>query len=773
MFSKVPYELQEQTRWCNWKLVKRIENKKIHYTKLPINAKTGEMAKSNDENTWTDFETAIQAAEDSGNELGIGYFFKEPYIGIDLDDVGDEIEHYRMKDHENNIVSEFINTLGSYAEVSPSGEGIHIILKGELPGDGKRKGSVEMYDSGRFFTVTGNSLGGYSHIIDDSTMGKINYLHKKYIQPTNVTTLPIQKQHGLTGHNLSDAEVVSRIKDSKQGELFMRFMQNGWNKDYDSQSEADLAMANILAFWTAKNFSQMDRLFRESSLMRDKWDEKRGKTTYGQATLNKAINDTVNVFQGKREPAKYTFGSEFQQEQSDTEEYPPKSYDDTGNAMRFLDRYGEVVKYSYISKKFYVYDGVTWKEDNQGLVHQLVDSMIESMKDEVVLASDDLDEDEAANLLQKHIKNSRSNRAKKNIIEELKHNVSIMLDEFDSDDMLLNSANGYLELNSGELQEHDRSKLFRKVTNAEYTETQAPDTWLSFLNDIFNYDKDVIHYIQKALGYSITGSSKEQTMFILLGNGRNGKSLFVNTVAEILGDYSTNMQASSLMVKNNSGSVNNDIARLAGARFVTSSEPNAGFVFDEGLIKQMTGDDQITARFLHQENFEFEAKFKIWLATNHRPIIQGTDDGIWRRLAVIPFDVQIPEHKVDKDLKHKLMREAPGILDWMMEGCLTWQREGLEQPKKIKDSVGEYRKEMDITDAFIEAMCEEDDHYEEAAGDLYKSYKNWAEKNSEYDLGSVEFGKRMKTKFDSKRSNGIKYIGIRLRKDSRLGFIHK
>lgn len=763
MFRKVPHELKEQNRWCNWKVVLR-DGKE---TKLPINAETGEFARSNDSNTWTSFETAVKNVNKS---TGIGYFFKEPYIGIDIDDVPEEIERYRKGSHEDNIVSEFINTLGSYSEISPSGTGIHIIIKGELPKQGRRRGSVEIYDGGRFFTVTGNAIGGYNHIIDDSELGKINYLHKKYIRPTEITVLPTSK-HGLTGHDLSDIEVMSRIHQSKQGQIFDRFLKGGWEQDYDSQSEADLAMANILAFWTAKNFSQMDRIFRDSSLMRDKWDEKRGKTTYGQATLNKAINDTQNVFEPKREPSKYTFGEEFHQE-SIKKEHPPRSYDDTGNAQRFLDRYEKVTKYSYVTKKFYIYDGITWKEDNEGLVHRLVDATIEDMKNEKIIVSEDMDEEEATALLQKHIKQSRSNRAKKNIIEELKHNISVLPDEFDQDDMLLNVANGYLDLSSAELHEHDRELLFQKVTNSEYTETATPDTWLSFLNDIFDHDQELIRFMQKALGYSMTGSSKEQMMFILLGNGRNGKSLFVNTVAEILGDYSSNMQAESLMVKRNTGSVNNDIARLAGARFVTSSEPNEGFVFDEGLIKQMTGDDKITARFLHQENFEFEAKFKIWLATNHRPVVRGTDDGIWRRLAVIPFDVQIPEHKVDKDLKYKLMREAPAILDWMLEGCLLWQREGLEKPKRVRESVDEYRKDMDITDTFIDEICEVGKGYEEAAGELYKEYSAWAKRTNEYDVGSVEFGKRMAKKFSRKRaSSGNRYEGIRIKKDSRFGFI--
>ena len=201
-------------------------------------------------------------------------------------------------------------------------------------------------------------------------------------------------------------------------------------------------------------------------------------------------------------------------------------------------------------------------------------------------------------------------------------------------------------------------------------------------------------------------------MFILFGKGRNGKSIFVETIAEILGDYSNNMQAKSLMVKKNDN-VNTDIARLSKARFVTSSEPNEGFRFDEGLIKQITGGDKVTARFLYAEEFEYTPKFKIWVSTNHKPIIRGTDDGIWRRLVLIPFDVQIPEEKVDKDLKYKLLREAPAILNWMAEGAYMWMQEGLEMSDKLKAAVQKYRNEMDTLGQFIEDCCKVDKYSSE------------------------------------------------------------
>src|SRR5699024_812863 len=201
-----------------------------------------------------------------------------------------------------------------------------------------------------------------------------------------------------------------------------------------------------------------------------------------------------------------------------------------------------------------------------------------------------------------------------------------------------------------------------------------------------------------------------------------------------------------------------------GSRFVSSSEPNEGFRFDEGLIKQLTGGDKITARFLYGEDFDFHPKFKLWVSSNHKPIIRGTDDGIWRRMVLIPFTVQIPEHKVDKELKYKLLREAPAILDWAVEGTLLWQKEGLAMPKKIADASKEYRNEMDVLEQFIDDLFERvpKEKGKVPAGDFFSLYKNWATENEEYLMPKQKFGKKMQDKFLYKKErSGRYYYGLK------------
>ncbi|MDT4239048.1 phage/plasmid primase, P4 family [Staphylococcus haemolyticus] len=755
ILSNIPDELKQLNNWCVWKFEK-CNGKR---TKIPFNAETGEFAKSNDKSTWSSYETAVNA---QGVD-GIGFFFEPPYLGIDIDDIDDDLHRFKQGDKLDNIVSEFNEAFKSYTEVSPSGNGLHIIVKGKIPGTRRRKGNIEMYDSGRFFTMTGKSIGKYKDVTEVSKQ-VFKTIYDKYL-PDNTVQYPTTNNYQQNIHNLSEIDVINEIYKSKQAKLFDDLMKGNYEPYYTSHSEADMALANILAFWCAKDYSQMDSIFRQSNLYRDKWDEKRKNSTYGEQTLFKAINEANNIYTPKQQtddnPLRYALSRLFDN-QEETKEFPIRSYDDTGNADRFIDRYGHLYKHSYITNKFYIYDGQKWKVDDRGAIRKLIDEMIENIKNEKVLHSEDVTEEEAREAFQKYYKKTRGTQSKKNIMNELMHRKTVTPDEFDNDDMLLNVANGYVDLTSRELYKHDINRMFSQIANTDYSEKMQPSVWLDFLNDIFAGDKEVIRYIQKALGYSLTGSTREQIMFILFGKGRNGKSIFVETIAEILGDYSNNMQAKSLMVQKNDN-VNTDIARLSKARFVTSSEPNEGFRFDEGLIKQLTGGDKVTARFLYAEEFEYTPKFKIWVSTNHKPIIRGTDDGIWRRLVLIPFDVQIPEEKVDKDLKYKLLREAPAILNWMAEGAYMWMREGLELPDKLKDAGQTYRTEMDVVEQFIQEKCKRAEDVRETGKALYEEYKKWADENNEYKMDKNKFGKKLKEKFRSKKmNNGVNYLGVEL-----------
>jgi putative DNA primase/helicase len=247
---------------------------------------------------------------------------------------------------------------------------------------------------------------------------------------------------------------------------------------------------------------------------------------------------------------------------------------------------------------------------------------------------------------------------------------------------------------------------------------------LAYWDRLLAEDAELVRFVQKAVGYSLTGSTEEQCLFMLYGTGANGKSTLLQTVSGLLGDYARQTRTETLLVQRGDG-VRNDLARLQGARFVSAVEVEGGRRLAEALVKQLTGGDRIAARFLYGEHFEFRPAFKLWLAVNHRPSVQGTDHAIWRRIRLLPFTVTIPEAEQDKRLMEKLQAELPGILRWAVEGCLVWQQEGLKPPKAVQQAIGEYRAEMDVLAAFIEQCCTLGPQQKVGTSTLYAEYGAW------------------------------------------------
>lgn len=749
MYENIPKELKDCPNWVCWKAVPqpRADNPE-HFGKIPINPKTGESAKSNDPETWSDFSAAVKAAE---NFSGIGFMFgNSPFFGVDIDGAADEIREFL--DGGNGIVTEFVHGLQSYAELSPSGRGIHILCKGALPKGARRRENVEMYDSGRFFTVTGEALGNYG--LSDCTEA-IKPLHEKYLGGEKQE--PAQRAVRRGDFPASVSEVLELARKAKNGCKFQSLFAGNFS-EYSSQSEADMAFCNMLAFWTGRNEALMDEIYRSSGLMRDKWDRKQAGSTYGALTVQKAIENCSQVYQP---PVKFSVKIGGKSQNSD--DVKLYSMDDMGNAERFLDIFGEDFRYNYTDKCFLSWDGRRWVSDLDGCAERAADVAVEAMKQEAEYYEKTGDED-LSKAFGKHIKSSRSNKSKANMLKEVQHNVPIMPYQLDKHKMAFNVPNGTLSLKNGELFPHDRKYFITRLSPVEFTDKSDCPMWEKFLDDIFRGDKELIRYVQKAVGYSMTGDVSEQCVFFLYGTGRNGKSTFLDVIREIFGEYMSNIQPETIMVKNGTGNgINSDIARLKGARMVTTVEPNEGVRINEGLIKQLTGDDTVTARKLYGNEFEFKPEFKLWMATNHKPVIRGTDEGIWRRIHMIPFTVQIPLEKVDRQLKAKFEREYPAILHWAVEGCLLWQREGLKQPKAVVEITREYRREMDVVSGFIADRCETGEGLYAKSSELYAEYAAWCETNTEFKMSNTKFSVELDKRFQKiSRRDGNYFSGLKL-----------
>lgn len=761
-YSAIPQELKGYKNWVCWQAY---PDPKSHsgISKKPINPRTGGFAMPNNSDTWSDFETAVR---ESAKYSGIGFMFSNsPFFGVDLDDMPNDIQDYQ-NGGTDNIISEFVNTLQSYTEFSQSKTGVHIICKGTLP-EGRRKakndsGGFEMYENGRFFVVTGNYCSEYGYINDCTE--SVKPLHSKYL---GKTAEPKPNRQNITVNLNSVDDIVRAACSAKNGSLF-KALYSGDFSAYSSQSEADMAFCNMLAFWCGCDAEKMDAIFRQSGLMRDKWDRKQSGTTYGVITLQKAISGCSQTYNPKKQnDYSISIGNGKVIQTVDEEKMRAYTFDDMGNAERFVDLFGENVRYCYTEKKWYFYNSMRWSVDNLGVILRMADKCVEAMKAEakLYLQADEESGGDMAKAFEKHMKSSRSNKSKKAMLNEIEHHLPILPIQMDRYKMALNTPSGIINLKNGDVKAHNPEYYFTKITSVDCAEAADCPRWLAFLDDIFAGDKDLIRYIQKAVGYSLTGSTAEQCAFFLYGTGRNGKSTFIDVIRDVFGDYAANIQPETIMVKSSqSNAINSDIARLKGARLVTSVEPNEGVRLNEGLLKQLTGDDTVTARKLYSEEFEFKPEFKLWMATNHKPIIRGTDTGIWRRIHMIPFNVQIPEDKVDKNLTHKLKAEMTAIFKWCIDGCLMWQREGLQMPAAVLKSVREYRREMDVISAFIEDKCTLEGTVQ--ASMLYAAYASWADSNNEYCMSNTKFSTELAKRFEKIKGRNYNYFtGISIRSE--------
>ncbi|MGW8890402.1 phage/plasmid primase, P4 family [Bacillus subtilis] len=774
-FKNIPQELKNAPQWILW----RSEERNGKKTKVPYQI-DGSMAQSSNKRTWSTFATIMKFFNEQEYD-GIGFMFSkdDPFIGIDID-------HCVNDGVLSPFAQEIIQTISSYTEYSPSGEGVHIIAKGKLPlrgpGTGRKnidKG-LEVYRHGRYFTFTGNSLD-VGPVQERSE--EIKSIFDKYLtEKEEVRPASTRSQSTSEISNLSNKEIWERMFNSKNGQsiqdLFNGQLING------DHSSTDMALCNHLAFWTDKDASKMDSMFRESNLFREKWDRQHSAdgATYGEMTIAAAIystGPTISDLMEQQEQPYEVYFSQLQASQvADTEEIidtPPVFHlTELGNAERLVYYHGKNIRYCN-ELDWLIWNGKMWEEDSKRQIEALTAQTLRAIYGEAKATEDGYRKKQ----LNDWAKKCERRNIRMNTILDTRPMVAVRKQELDSHKYLFNCENGVIDLKTGELLPHDRDFLFTKISSVAYQKDADCPNWKAFLESIFideqgqpNYE--IIDFMQKAIGYSLTGDTTEQVMFFLFGNGRNGKSTFINTVQQLLGDYGRQTNSDTFIKKKNDSSINNDIARLDGARFVSAVESEEGQQLSESLVKQITGGEKMSARFLRQEYFEFTPEFKVFFTTNHKPIVKGSDEGIWRRIRLVPFTVTIPKEKVDKKLPQKLAAEMPGILRWAVEGCLKWQKEGLKEPEVIRKATEGYREDMDILGPYMSERCVVHPSAKIEAKELYKDYKNWCYENDEIELKNRAFYRQIEIR-GFKKENGAKnkvfFYGIGLNKyQSHLNF---
>ncbi len=422
---------------------------------------------------------------------------------------------------------------------------------------------------------------------------------------------------------------------------------------------------------------------------------------------------------------------------------------DTGNAERLLARHGEKLRYDHTAKCWYLWAGNRWEADRTGQAQEFAKETVLSMYAEA--ADPDKTEEERAAIATHAKASDKAPRIQALLQLALSDaRVAVTSDEWDTDRWVLNVENGTLDLRTGELHPHRAADLITKMAPVSYDPNATAPTWEAALNR-WHPDTEVRAFLQRAAGYSLTGHIGEETAFFTYGLGRNGKSKFVGALESVMGDYAARVSIEVLTDSRKAGNATPDLIPLVGARLVVASEVQEGRRLNESFIKDTTGGDRITARANYGNTFTFRPQFKLWLYGNHKPVIKGTDDGIWARLPLIPFTVQIPKAERDQDLAAKLAAERAGILAWAVRGCLEWQTRRLSPPAAVVEATNEYRQEMDPIAGYVGERCKLDPDAWTASAELFKDYEKWAEENGErHPLPASEFSKHLVNRYGCK-----------------------
>lgn len=757
--KNIPARLKSDCRFCVWKFEKRSGQK----TKMPYNPANGDRAKINDLRTFADFKTTLMTYAMGGYD-GIGIAVGNGIGAFDID-------HCFREDGTLNDTAAAVLSIfpTAYVEKSPSGKGLRGFFG--VPEDfvydktvyyiNNRSKGLEVYMPGatnRFVTVTGDVYRTGEIPNDETAMTTLlDSLMKRNKQVQNTQL----RHHSY----LDDDAVIAHAEEASNGDKFKKLYAGDWEELYDSQSDADMALLSILAFWCGCDEEQMDRIFRTSGLMRDKWDRRQAGTTYGAISIRNTVNTCAAVYvpvnaqdivdeEFTRLDEDESFQPDLSKITATLEEMAPHTNprygrDEIGMGNAFADYFKSIARYNSERGIWYVYDGTVWRADSENL---RVAELAKLLADKLYVFALTITEEDARKRFIDRVRKLQLRRNRDTMVKDAKSVYPLSMKNFDRDIYLFNMANGTLDLRTGEFREHRPEDYLTKVSPVEYDPDAKCDRFVRFMDEVMMGDKDTIRYTQKALGYALSGDTRMECFFILYGaTSRNGKGTLMESFLRLMGDYGRNADPVMLAMKFNaqSNGPTEELARLAGSRFVNISEPEKKLTIDAALTKRLTGNDTITARFLHENSFEFRASFKIFINTNYQPNI--TDLTLFHsgRVKMIPFNRHFEESEQDKGLKAFFAQpeNMSGIFNWVYEGFKLFIKEGLEMPQAVKDATADYELESDKVGQFC-ALCLQHKKGEELrSAAVFDIYMRWCEANNIKALGQPNFKKEMERRF--------------------------
>lgn len=445
------------------------------------------------------------------------------------------------------------------------------------------------------------------------------------------------------------------------------------------------------------------------------------------------------------------------------------SWSNLGNARRLVARYGEDLRYNHVHKKWYVWNGRTWGEDQRGEVVARAKATVEGIYDEAWALG--WESDNRVKMIKFALRSESAGEIAGMLkLAQSEPGIPILPQEFDCDPWLFNAANGTIDLRTGDWREHRRDDLLTCLSPVAYDREADCPEFEKFLYQIMGDNINLFTFLWCTLGYALTGDCREQAFWVFWGSGANGKGTLMNLVTHILGNYWTNIATESILAKDSvSSQIRSDLAQLDGPRLVTASEIDKGRRLSESLVKSLSGQDPITARKLYGEEFTFTPQFKLFIQSNNKPIIRDLTEGMWRRIKLVEFPMDFRQNP-DRDLPARLAAESEGVLAWLVRGCLNWQNYGdLAEPQEVRDAVQYYRDSMDPLKEFLDDRCVIGPGLWVATAELFKAYQAWAEENvkkrdtlSKRGLGLI-LGEKG---FRPGKSNGVRlWRGLELRAD--------
>lgn len=434
---------------------------------------------------------------------------------------------------------------------------------------------------------------------------------------------------------------------------------------------------------------------------------------------------------------------------------------DLGNSSKLAQLHGDKVRYVFDQKCWLLWNGAYWELAPEEKIVALARDVPRTLAAEAVK----LPSGPMKTMLAKFAARSEALTKIRAMVELFKSepDVGIATSMLDQCGFILPVKNGTIDLRTGRFSEPDRNLLVTQIASVSYDPNAKAPRWEAFLSQIMDGDAALVGYLQRVLGYVLTASTEEHCLFFLYGYGANGKSTFLNLVLALLGALGTQAASETLMDKRSGGGTSSDLARLRGKRFVAMSESDDGRHLNEAQVKSLTGGDMVVARELYQSVIHFTPTHKIFLASNHMPVIKSTDHGIWRRIRLIPFKVTIKEQDRNPNLENELRQELPGILNWALTGCLEWQHSGMPLPKAVQEATSDYKNEMDIVGAWIAENCVVGACYYVTAADADKSFKTWCEENYNISFSKNRFGRMIRERgFEVGTKKGRIYKGLTL-----------